>query len=553
MNQKKNTKILVILIILIVILIIGIGITYIVFATDMFRSEKKLFFKYVTQIGDSEKGFISNDVIQYFEKQKNTPYQNNGRISFNITSSDNQEQFDNINKCSIDFSGKVDTANSKSEQDIDINYSNDVKFPISYRQSENKLGLQTQYVGNKFIAVKIDELDNLSSGMINFEDIPFSNDEEKVEIPSDEIKYIQDTYFGILNQELKDTNFAQIVEDNVKGYKLTLNGEELKNILLKLLETLKNDQTTLDTINEYIKSKGLDEIKVKDIEKYIEELNDNSEISNEKFEMTVYVENKKLSKIVVLFNEGKVTIEKNENANTKQYSISCELYQDNKTTTVYLNSSFSGLQSLQSITEDWELGIQTSDNTQYVYYYNNNVEFVENVDIEEFTSDNSLFITDIEEEQLNNFLTAVSERIMQVNSQQMERLGLTENENPLIYAIPLINMFATQSNSINDMMYDVDQTLVESHNTRFENYESLDAQGVTVKGLISTIQANNQSNENEEYLQITEINFNGDEYEVTDENILLIKSEISLDDTYKVEFEKNENTGMIYRAVINKN
>lgn len=553
MNQKKNTKILVILIILIVILIIGIGITYIVFATDMFRSEKKLFFKYVTQIGDSEKGFISNDVIQYFEKQKNTPYQNNGRISFNITSSDNQEQFDNINKCSIDFSGKVDTANSKSEQDIDINYSNDVKFPISYRQSENKLGLQTQYVGNKFIAVKTDELDNLSSGMINFEDIPFSNNEEKVEIPSDEIKYIQDTYFGILNQELKDTNFAQIVEDNVKGYKLTLNGEELKNILLKLLETLKNDQTTLDTINEYIKSKGLDEIKVKDIEKYIEEFNDNSEISNEKFEMTVYVENKKLSKIVVLLNEGKVTIEKNENANTKQYSISCELYQDNKTTTVYLNSSFSGLQSLQSITEDWELGIQTSDNTQYVYYYNNNVEFVENVDIEEFTSDNSLFITDIEEEQLNNFLTAVSERIMQVNSQQMERLGLTENENPLIYAIPLINMFATQSNSINDMMYDVDQTLVESHNTRFENYESLDAQGVTVKGLISTIQANNQSNEDEEYLQITEINFNGDEYEVTDENILLIKSEISLDDTYKVEFEKNENTGMIYRAVINKN
>ena len=160
----------------------------------------------------------------------------------------------------------------------------------------------------------------------------------------------------------------------------------------------------------------------------------------------------------------------------------------------------------------------------------------------------------MEEEQLNNFLTAVSERIMQVNSQQMERLGLTENENPLIYAIPLMNMFAIQSDSFDDMMLsDVDQTLVESHNTKFENYESLNAGGATVKGLISTIQANNQTNEDEEYLQITEINFNGDEYEVTDENILLIKSEISLDDTYKVEFEKNENTGMIDRVVINKN
>ena len=54
-------------------------------------------------------------------------------------------------------------------------------------------------------------------------------------------------------------------------------------------------------------------------------------------------------------------------------------------------------------------------------------------------------------------------------------------------------------------------------------------------------------------MQISEINFNGDEYEATDEKLLLIKSEISLDDTYKVEFEKNENTGLIYRAVINKN
>ena len=94
---------------------------------------------------------------------------------------------------------------------------------------------------------------------------------------------------------------------------------------------------------------------------------------------------------------------------------------------------------------------------------------------------------------------------------------------------------------------------MQSHNTKFENYESLDAKGTTVKGLITTIQSNNKTNEEEKYLQISEINFNGDEYEATDENILLIKSEISLDDTYKVEFERNENTGLIYRAVINKN
>ena len=70
MNQKKNSKILIISIILTIILIIGIGAAYIILATDMFKSEKKLFFKYVTQVGDSKKGFISEEVTKYFEKQK---------------------------------------------------------------------------------------------------------------------------------------------------------------------------------------------------------------------------------------------------------------------------------------------------------------------------------------------------------------------------------------------------------------------------------------------------------------------------------------------------
>ena len=553
MNQKKNSKVLIISIILTIILIIGIGAAYIILATDMFKSEKKLFFKYVTQVGDSKKGFISEEVTKYFEKQKSTQYKDNGTISFKITSYDNQGEFDNINKCNIDFSGKVDMANSKSEQDININYSNEVKFPISYKQSGNKLGLQTQYVGNKFIAVETDKLNKLSNSTFNVSGISMPESNEKAEISSEQLKNIQETYFGILNQELQDGNFVKIIEDNVTGYKLTLNGEELKNVLVKLMETLKNDQTTLDTINGYIKSKGLDEIKVKKIESVIKELENNSDINSEKFEMTVYIQNKKVSKLVISLNEVEITIEKNENANTKQYNISSEIHQDNKKTRIYLNSSFSGLQSLQSITESWELGIQTSDDREYVYYFNNNIDFEENSEIEDFTSDNSLTLTDLEEEQSSNLINAIIERITKVNSQQMEKLGLTETENPLIKAIPAIDIYTQSMSPIDNAASDLDQNTIESHNTKFENYESLDAKGTTVKGLITTIQSNNKTNEEEKYLQISEINFNGDEYEATDENILLIKSEISLDDTYKVEFERNENTGLIYRAVINKN
>ena len=75
--------------------------------------------------------------------------------------------------------------------------------------------------------------------------------------------------------------------------------------------------------------------------------------------------------------------------------------------------------------------------------------------------------------------------------------------------------------------------------------------GVTVKGLLSTIQRNNETREDESR-KIKEIHFDGEEYEVTEQNITLLKSNVETEKAYRVEFEKDEDTGIIYRAVINK-
>ena len=47
-------------------------------------------------------------------------------------------------------------------------------------------------------------------------------------------------------------------------------------------------------------------------------------------------------------------------------------------------------------------------------------------------------------------------------------------------------------------------------------------------------------------------NFNGEEYEVNAQNITFIKNEVKLDGEYRVEFEMDEDTGAIYRAVMNE-
>ena len=52
--------------------------------------------------------------------------------------------------------------------------------------------------------------------------------------------------------------------------------------------------------------------------------------------------------------------------------------------------------------------------------------------------------------------------------------------------------------------------------------------------------------------EIKEINYNGEEYEASEQNITLIKGEIDTEKSYRVEFEKDQDTGLIYRAVINE-
>ena len=151
----------------------------------------------------------------------------------------------------------------------------------------------------------------------------------------------------------------------------------------------------------------------------------------------------------------------------------------------------------------------------------------------------------METDERNTFIGAVIQRITSVTQNQMEKLGV--DENLLIYAIPQIDLIS----SIDETNNNINEVEISTFNSKFENYESTNLKGVTVKGLLSTIELNNESQEDESR-KIKEIHFDGEEYEVTDQNITLLKSSVELEVEYRVEFERDEDTGIIYRAVINK-
>ena len=299
MGQKKKNKIILISIILLVICILLVGISYAYFATDIFKSNKNLFFKYITQISDEKEGLIETSLKEYLQKQKNTPYLDDGSITVNITAKNGQEQFSNTNNMNLTFEGQVDKKNKQVEQNISLNYLENVKFPLSYKKIGDTIGMQTTYIGNKYITTKLEESGTLTNidttasleKMQELTNVPFSKEDWQ---------YIKDTYLKVCNQQLQDNNFSKIEEANSKGYKLALNGEELKSFLVKLLETLKNDQRSLDKINEYIKAqKNSSKITASSIDNLIKDINNNTELNDQNLEITVYQNKGELTSLVI--------------------------------------------------------------------------------------------------------------------------------------------------------------------------------------------------------------------------------------------------------------
>ena len=82
----KKSKIIIIIIIILLILLMGLGgvFAYTYFSTDLFKSDKEMFFSYLGQIADKENGFIDSNLIKLSEKKKENAYKNSGQLTVSV-------------------------------------------------------------------------------------------------------------------------------------------------------------------------------------------------------------------------------------------------------------------------------------------------------------------------------------------------------------------------------------------------------------------------------------------------------------------------------------
>ena len=546
MNQKKSKKIIVFVIILLLILIIISSLLLVYFLTDIFKGNKELFFKYISQISNNENGFVEQNVQTYLNKKNTNSYNNEGSFSINAVDS-SVTNIENLNNFNISFSGKKDNTNSKEEQNISLNYSSNVTFPLVYRKIGNQLGIQTDYVGARFLTVEPDKLNNLQGENINeiknlIKIIGTLSNLTNIQINQEQLN----SYTNIF-QNINEDKFSKLSDLNGTGYRLTLQGSETQELVINLLETLKNDQDSLENLNNYLKDyKNSTNITTNNIEELISNMKNNNYLNNENLEITVYKNNGKLSKILFSINELNLDIQKIiTDENNIQYNVLLNTNYNNENLTLNGKINLNNLNT-ENVQEAYELTLQKSDKN-YTYKLENNVNFSNDISIEDFTTENTSPLTNFDEVTVENFLVTVRQRIEEVNNGQMLELGYQEN--PVTKLMPNLGIYSDLINNLNSPKISEEDVL--TFNNKFEVYQSTNLQGVTVRGLLSTIELNNEQQQDNSSRQIKEINFNGEEYEVNEQNIAGLKEEIVPENYYRVEFEKDMDTGLIYRAVIN--
>lgn len=697
--QKKNNKLQIVILIILICILIALGaFSYLYFFTDLLKSPSEAFIKYATQISSNKNGFISYNLQEYYNKQNSNPYEENGNMNFKISIPNLEEELKLVQNFNISTSGKEDRTNQNVEKQINLNYSNNQEFPMTYIKNQNTEGIQTKYVGKKFIAIREeksndeqqlkaenniendvaqntnndenkDNNDN-SEGQQEEQQEQSENEEQKgadvtklakkVEsaknrkIEAQDILEIYSNYGKIIKEQVKENNCIKISDNQNTAYKLKLTGEQTKDILIQMLEKLKQDDKTLSIISDYYKLLGSStSLKSSDINKTIEKLKQSDKLKNTDTEISLYVQKGKLNKILVTSANNKIEITKNENKSETLYNIILEIEDSESNPYKFnLDIKYTGLENLEEITESYNLKIETpyTDNSlnsetkilskeeeksavetmvadaksekllkgenadtitdtdiqnilnsgnnefyanmeiekqdeitfkiifintndeflinnkgkitkepdknerkdettrktekiQYETNFENKVKFVPNISVEKLTSENAVILNDKDQEYVDNLLSAIEQRWKDVNGQFMEELEVSEEQNPIKYIIPTY-ILPQNANGQN-----TNQEEVNAFNAKFELYQSTNSKGATVKGLLTTIQNNNEVEENN---KIEEVNLNGEEFEVTEQNITLMKSSINVEDDYKIEFEKDSNSGLIYRAVVNK-
>ena len=472
MYYGKKKGIIIAIVIIILLIVIAVGGVMLYLFTDLFKSNQTLFLKYIDQTMQSMKYEINEQTKDIIEAQKENPYQIKGTLNFDYDGSENK-QAEILKQIKVELETNANGQEEKTYTKASVLYQNQNLFNLEYANSNNIYALKSDEIVTAFIGVRNENLKVLAQklGMQDNLNIPDSitpiDYEELLNISEEEKQHISDTYLPVIVNNIEKSKYSKQsnipitkegVEYNTTAYRLDLTSEDIANISVKLLETLKQDSITLNFIATKAKILNLPEEYTqvnnltKQIDEQIKKIEDSEKSPENGVSIVVYEEKGQtvLTEIIVK-NNVKFTLyasntnQKNsiyvmaENLSTsndyntiemqvtqtktaKQTNTEILVNKDNdKGLEIYLTNE--GLPSDEKVTTTCEINYNDG-NDKYIANYEQEINFNEENEIISLDNTNCAILNDYPTDQLSLLIVLIDQQIQNVMNQKMQQLGI---------------------------------------------------------------------------------------------------------------------------------
>lgn len=472
MYYGKKKGIIIAIVIIILLIVIAVGGVMLYLFTDLFKSNQTLFLKYIDQTIQGMKYETNDQTKDIIEAQKENPYQIKGTLNFDYDGSENK-QAEILKQIKVELETNANGQEEKTYTKASVLYQNQNLFNLEYANSNNIYALKSDEIVTAFIGVRNENLKVLAQklGMQDNSNIPDSitpiDYEDLLNISEEEKQHISDTYLPVIVNNIEKSKYSKqsnipITKEGVKynttAYRLDLTSEDIANISVKLLETLKQDSITLNFIATKAKILNLPEEYTqvnnltKQIDEQIKKIEDSEKSPENGVSIVVYEEKGQtvLTEIIIK-NNVKFTLyasntnQKNsiyvmaENLSTsndyntvemqvtqtktaKQTNTEILVNKDNdKGLEIYLTNE--GLSSDEKVTTTCEINYNDG-NDKYIANYEQEINFNEENEIISLDNTNCAILNDYPTDQLSLLIVLIDQQIQNVMNQKMQQLGI---------------------------------------------------------------------------------------------------------------------------------
>lgn len=591
MTRKKRRTILVLIILVVILIIAGIF-TLLYLRTDLLKSNKTLFVKYIGQTTSHLQGYINKvSESDYKSRLEQSKYTTDTNIEINYSDGELTEEASQnpINNLQINITGNVDKISNYRYNDIKLNQNDEEVAELEYIKNGSTYGIRFADLFRQYLLVDDNNLADLleklgynseESGNIS-NSLELENSISNVlQITEEEIGTLEEKYFAQMFENIDGSNYQkqsnQVIEIDgnnytTNAYTLTLTKEQMYDFYLEILNAMKEDTIilskieNLDTVlNTYYVALGqnkdytLVDKYTSFIDEKIQEISGNR-IGQDERTITVYETDGITVRVEAGLGDYQITFDMLPEVYARFYlkgpsieeDISLIIQNTIVTFTAQTNNN-NETKNLQIVRNRTVNGDNCNDKYDITYTVGtnelkNNItndinivsEFDEQVSLNQ---ENSIVLSDLEQEQLNNLLETVRTNLDTRATEIEQTINIDEIRSVLVDLDILKQIQTLESTGVTE-------TERTRYNSQFEIYRGTDLEAERVQRLVDNMEEFFSSIEITDN-NVFKIKLDSNSYDENVKTTLDNFLEESRNVTYNVDVEYNSETGLVEYFVI---